>query len=135
MDAVKLLTIAYDAKKNAYAPYSGFKVGAALLTSEGNIYTGCNIECASYGATSCAERTAIYKAVSEGSKSFRAIAIASDSGEHTFPCGICRQVIVEFGKEIDVIVGNLDGDYKVYNIRELLPFAFESKNIKNLEEI
>lgn len=130
MDYKILLKLAQEAKYRAYAPYSGFRVGAALLTSTGKIYTGCNVECASYAATSCAERTAIVKAVSEGELSFKAIAIASDAKNSTFPCGICRQVIVEFGEDIDIIVGTCETDLQIFNIRELLPNAFTKINIE-----
>jgi cytidine deaminase len=104
-------------------------VGAALLTESGTVYTGCNIEIASYGATNCAERTAIFKAISEGEKAFKAIAVVSSSKDYTFPCGICRQVIVEFGKDIDIIVAK-DYDYEVYKIEELLPKSFTQIDLK-----
>ena len=99
MDNIELLRLAEDARQHSYAPYSGFRVGAALLTKSGKVYTGCNIECASLGGTNCAERTAIFKAISEGDKDIYKIAIASDNSENneqTYPCGICRQVIIEF---------------------------------------
>lgn len=125
MDYTKLLEMAEEAKEKAYVPYSNFKVGAALLTKSQKIYTGCNVEVASYGATNCAERTAIFKAVSEGEREFEAIAIASSNEDETFPCGICRQVIVEFGKDIKIILGNSKkGVVKVYDINELLPHSF-----------
>lgn len=130
MDYQTLLKLAQEAKYRAYAPYSGFRVGAALLTSSGKVYLGCNVECASYAATSCAERTAIVKAVSEGELSFKAIAIASDSKTATFPCGICRQVIVEFGEDIDIIVGTGDADLQIFRTSELLPKAFTKINIE-----
>lgn len=125
MDYTKLLEMAEEAKEKAYVPYSNFKVGAALLTKSQKVYTGCNVEVASYGATNCAERTAIFKAVSEGEREFEAIAIASSNEDETFPCGICRQVIVEFGKDIKIILGNSKkGVVKVYDINELLPHSF-----------
>lgn len=125
MDYTKLLEMAEEAKEKAYVPYSNFKVGAALLTKSQKVYTGCNVEVASYGATNCAERTAIFKAVSEGEREFEAIAIASSNEDETFPCGICRQVIVEFGKDIKIILGNSKkGLVKVYDINELLPHSF-----------
>jgi cytidine deaminase len=99
MDNFKLLELAEQAKENAYVPYSKFKVGAALLTKSGKVYTGCNVEVASFGATNCAERTAIFKAISEGETEFEKIAVASSNDDETFPCGICRQVIVEFSKD------------------------------------
>ncbi|QXM05703.1 cytidine deaminase [Crassaminicella indica] len=125
----ELFQKAVQAKENAYAPYSNFKVGAALLTKDGKIYTGCNVECASFGGTNCAERTAIFKAISEGSKDFEAIAIASDNDTFTFPCGICRQVIFEFGKDIKIIVGDKDGKIKVVPIKELLPHGFSGQDL------
>lgn len=125
MDYTKLLEMAEEAKEKAYVPYSNFKVGAALLTKSQKVYTGCNVEVASYGATNCAERTAIFKAVSEGEREFEAIAIASSNEDETFPCGICRQVIVEFGKDIKIVLGNSKkGVVKVYDINELLPHSF-----------
>ncbi len=125
----QLVQKAYEAMAFSYSPYSNFKVGAALLTESGAVYTGCNIEIASYGATNCAERTAIFKAISEGEKAFKAIAVVSSSKDYTFPCGICRQVIVEFGKDIDIIVAK-DYDYEVYKIEELLPKSFTQIDLK-----
>lgn len=125
----QLVQKAYEAMAFSYSPYSNFKVGAALLTESGTVYTGCNIEIASYGATNCAERTAIFKAISEGEKVFKAIAVVSSSKDYTFPCGICRQVIVEFGKDIDIIVAK-DYDYEVYKIEELLPKSFTQIDLK-----
>ena len=129
MNSKELLDIAIKAKENAYVPYSNFRVGAALLGKSGKVYTGCNVECASYGATNCAERTAIFKAVSEGEKNFKAIAIVSSSNDYTFPCGICRQVIVEFGKDIDIVIAK-GYDYEVYKIDELLPKSFTQIDLK-----
>lgn len=123
VDYKDLVSMAYEAATFAYAPYSNYNVGAALLTKSGKIYTGCNVECASYGGTNCAERTALFKAISEGEKEFEAIAIVSGSKDFTFPCGICRQVLAEFGLELDVIVAQ-DLDYKVYKLSELIPHAF-----------
>lgn len=125
----KLYEKAVEAKKYAYVPYSNFRVGAAVLTKDGKVYTGCNIECASYGGTNCAERTAIFKAVSEGNREFEAIAIASDNNTYTFPCGICRQVIFEFGKKIKIIVGKQNGEIKVFSIEELLPYGFSKEDL------
>ncbi len=126
----ELLQKAIEARENAYVPYSNFRVGAAVLTKDNKVYTGCNIECASFGGTNCAERTAVFKAISEGNKDIEAIAIVSDSTDYTFPCGICRQVIVEFGLNIKVIVGKPDGDYKTYTIKELLPNSFSSSDME-----
>lgn len=121
-----LISEATKARKFSYAPYSHFAVGAALLTSENTIYTGCNIENASFAATNCAERTALFKAVSDGIKNFRAIAVVTDAAEPAPPCGICRQVLYEFGSTIDVITANLNGSYKIQTILELLPSAFNN---------
>lgn len=120
-----LVERAKEAVSNAYAPYSGFCVGAAVLTESGKIYQGCNIENASYGATNCAERTAIFKAVSEGEQKICAIAIMSKAGDFTPPCGICRQVMSEF-MELDapVILGNHVGEIKIFQLGELLPANF-----------
>lgn len=130
MDVQELIAEAMKAKENAYVPYSHFRVGAALLTESGRVYTGCNIENVSYGATNCAERTAVFKAVSEGEREFKAIVITGDSGDYLPPCGICRQVLLEFGKDsIEVILANSIEDYKVTTLGELLPGAFSSKNL------
>lgn len=120
----ELLSIADKAMENAYAPYSKFKVGAALLCKDGTVFTGCNIENATYGATNCAERTAVFKAVSEGQREFEAIAIVSSGGGETFPCGICRQVMAEFAPEIKVILRDEAGDEHIYPLMELLPKSF-----------
>ena len=127
MDSRELLKIAEEARFNAYVPYSKFRVGAALLTSDGKVYTGCNIESASFGATNCAERTAIFKAISEGEKKFVKLAVASDNSDKnqpTWPCGICRQVIVEFADDIQIITGSSKGDILEINIKVLLPHYF-----------
>ena len=130
----ELIQKAMEMTKLSYAPYSGYHVGAALLATNGVIYTGCNIENASYGATNCAERTAFFKAVSEGVKDFEAIAIvgapADEAAENTFseyayPCGICRQVMQEFcKKDFRIIVAKSMEDYQKYTLSELLPFGF-----------
>jgi cytidine deaminase len=121
----QLIEKAYEVMHNAYAPYSNFKVGAALLGKNGIIYTGCNVENASYGATNCAERTAIFKAVSEGIKEFDKLAIVSSSDEFTYPCGICRQVMTEFMHSGEVIFSNKGGYVKKIKISELFPYKFE----------
>lgn len=127
----KLITKAVEAKEAAYVPYSHFRVGAALLTKSGKIYSGCNVENVSYGATNCAERTAIFKAVSEGEREFEAIAINGDHKDYLPPCGICRQVLSEFGEaDMKVILANSTEDYKEITLGELLPGAFSSKNLK-----
>ncbi|MBQ5319140.1 MAG: cytidine deaminase [Oscillospiraceae bacterium] len=120
----ELLSIADKAMENAYAPYSKFKVGAALLCKDGTIFTGCNIENATYGATNCAERTAIFKAVSEGQREFEAIAIVSSVSGETFPCGICRQVMAEFAPELKIILRNEKYEECIYTLMELLPKSF-----------
>lgn len=126
---IELIKRAMEAQKNAYVPYSNFHVGAALLTKDGKIYTGCNIESASYTPTICAERTAIFKAVSEGDKEIEAIAVVGDS-DFTFPCGVCRQVIREFGKDIKVIIANSQEEYKILTLDELLPNSFGPEDLK-----
>ncbi|AFS78818.1 cytidine deaminase Cdd [Gottschalkia acidurici 9a] len=129
MDIKNLINKAIEAKEKAYAPYSKFKVGSAVLTKDGKIYTGCNIESASYTPTICAERTAISKAVSEGDREFEAIAIVGSS-DYTFPCGVCRQVIREFSKDIKVIVANNTDEYKIFELEELLPNSFGPDDLK-----
>lgn len=126
MENFKLLQLAEEAKEYAHSPYSKFKVGAALLTKSGKVYTGCNIECASFGGTNCAERTAIFKAVSEGEREFEKIAVASSKEDETFPCGICRQVMAEFSKDLIVILGDTQkGIVKEYRLsKDLLPNSF-----------
>ncbi|MBQ9931492.1 MAG: cytidine deaminase [Firmicutes bacterium] len=114
---------AAQAKEKAYAPYSNFQVGAALLAKDGRIFTGVNVENGSYGATICAERTACVKAVSEGYKEFSALAIASSGGE-AWPCGICRQFLYEFGGDLAVITGEDREHLRVLSLNELLPEAF-----------
>ena len=122
----ELINKAIEAKSNAYAPYSRFKVGAALLTESGKVYTGNNIENISYGATNCAERTAVFKAVSEGERKIKAIAITSDSEGLIFPCGICRQVLAEFGgKDTRILCSSNKGDYQVFTLDEMLPNWFK----------
>ena len=126
MNILKLIEEAYEAKKNSYAPYSNFHVGAALLTAEGEIYRGCNIENAAYSPTNCAERTAFFKAVSEGVKEFAAIAIVGDKEEYLAPCGVCRQVMAEFcdAESFQIILAKSREDYRIYTLKELLPEGF-----------
>lgn len=138
MEYKELVDIALEARKMAYVPYSHFKVGAALLTKTGKVYKGCNIENAAYSPVNCAERTAIFKAVSEGDKDFTAIAIVGGAEEDEKlsicpPCGVCRQVINEFvdADEFDVILGTNDPEVmKVFKLRELLPLGFGPNNLK-----
>lgn len=122
----ELVKIADEAKEMAYCPFSNFKVGAALVGKSGKVYTGCNVENSSYGATNCAERTAIFKAISEGEREFTKIAIMSSSGGFTSPCGICRQVIFEFMKEGEIILGNKENEVKVYSVEEMLLDGFRA---------
>lgn len=129
MDAEKLIQAADAAKKFAYVPYSGFHVGAALLCSDGTVFTGCNIENSAYGPTNCAERTAIFKAVSEGYRSFEAIAVISDSDGFTAPCGVCRQVMAEFcTPDFIILMCNRKREYQSIRLGELLPYAFSSQS-------
>lgn len=125
----RLVQEARKALENAYSPYSNYKVGAALLTSEGKIFTGCNVENGSYGASNCAERTAVFKAVSEGERSFSAIAITSEEGEAVpFPCGICRQVLSEFcPPEMTVLIYDGNGSVCSAELGELIPYVFDLK--------
>ncbi|HOW27979.1 MAG TPA: cytidine deaminase [Elusimicrobiota bacterium] len=125
----KLLKEAARAREKAYAPYSKFLVGAAVLMDSGKIYTGCNVENASYGLTCCAERTAIFKAVSEGEKKIKAIAIVLDAPDYGAPCGACRQVIYEFGPKAEVIMGTVTGRYEIRPITDLIPLAFGPDNL------
>lgn len=120
----ELIEISEKVQEFAYVPYSKFKVGAALLCRDGSVYTGCNIENATYGATNCAERTAVFKAVSEGKRDFTAIAITSSGKDLTFPCGICRQVLSEFSPEIKVILEDEKGELHTFMLSELLPHSF-----------
>ena len=133
MNTQELFSQAQKALQNSYSPYSNFKVGAALLSKQGKIYTGCNIENASFGATNCAERTAFFKAVSEGETDFEAIAITAinkDGNEATAtPCGICLQVMAEFCKPDFQIILKQNGEIKVYTLSQLLPNAFGGKQI------
>lgn len=125
MDTFRLIDKAREAQEAAYAPYSNFKVGAALASESGNIYIGCNVENSSLGLTICAERAAISRAVSCREYEFQAVAVVSSGGDYCFPCGACRQVISEFGKDIDVIAVNGKGDYMIKSIKELLPYSFK----------
>lgn len=129
MKPEELLSLAEEAMQNAYAPYSRHFVGAALEAANGKVYTGCNIESASFSPTCCAERTAIFKAVSEGVREFRALAVVGGKeGRITGlfpPCGVCRQVLLEFcGKDFPVFLGEGDGRYKAVTLAELIPFGF-----------
>ncbi|KGM97903.1 cytidine deaminase [Clostridium novyi A str. 4552] len=125
MDYKELIKTALKYRESAYSPYSNFKVGAAVIMDDGKIYGGCNIENASYGATNCAERTAIFSAVAQGNKNLKAIALVGDLSTYTTPCGICRQVISEFSDEnTEIILIKNENDYKVKKIEDLFPGAF-----------
>lgn len=133
----ELIREAFEARRGSYAPYSGFRVGAALINRDGRIVRGCNIENASYGLSNCAERTAVFKAVSEGLRDFEAIAIVggSEEGDETsgyaYPCGACRQVLREFTipETFKIIVARSVTDYKEYTLAELLPYSFGPENL------
>ena len=136
MQISELIELALKARENAYIPYSGWAVGAALLTADGKVYQGCNIENASYTPTNCAERTAFFKAVSEGEREFTAIAIVGGkAGElpstYCGPCGVCRQVMMEFcdPKKFRIVLGTKDGVAETYTLAELLPCGFGPENL------
>ena len=135
MEFEKLAEAALEARKNAYAPYSGFKVGAALLSKNGCVYQGCNVENAAYSPGNCAERTAFFKAVSEGERRFEAIAIVGGKNDeivdYCAPCGMCRQVMREFcvPQEFKIVLVKSPKDYKVYTLEELFPIGFGPENL------
>ena len=126
MDYKELIKASFDAQKNSYAPYSKFNVGASVLTKQGKIYAGANIENASYPAGICAERVAMSKAISEGEKEFVAICITCSGDTYHYPCGVCRQFMSEFTKDLDVIVAKSKDDYKIFKLSDLLPHSFDS---------
>lgn len=136
MDKIQLIKMAIDARKNSYSPYSNYAVGAALLCDDGNVYTGCNVENAAFTPGNCAERTAIFKAVSEGKRNFTAIAIAGgpkgeEVTDYSYPCGVCRQVMMEFVNPdtFKIYVGKGENDIKEFTLKELLPFGFGPDNL------
>ena len=131
MDYKELIKEAIAAKEMAYVPYSHFRVGAALLTKSGKVYRGCNIENVAFTPTNCAERTAFFKAISEGEREFEAIVVNGDADDYLFPCGVCRQVMVEFCdvNEFKVIVANTEDDYKVFTLGELIPGVFNAEEL------
>ena len=130
MNIEHLISEAKEARNMAYTPYSKFNVGAALLTKDGKVYKGCNIENASYSMTNCAERTALFKAISEGDKDFVALAVIADTKRPVSPCGACRQVISELcPKDMKVILTNLQGDIQEINVEDLLPGAFSAEDL------
>lgn len=121
----EMVRLALEVQQNAYAPYSGFRVGAAVLADNGRVYTGCNIENASFGATICAERTAIGKAISDGARQILAVAVTSDSDDYTMPCGICRQVMSEFcASDMPLYLSDKKGNFKEFLFSDLLPNVF-----------
>ncbi|RJP68611.1 MAG: cytidine deaminase [Ignavibacteriales bacterium] len=132
MDYKTLAVKAVEAKKNAHAPYSKFHVGAALLTETGKIYTGVNVETSSYGLTMCAERTAAFKAISEGERKFTALALASDDPDFCPPCGACRQVLWDLCGDIDIIFVNHQLELMIKKLSELIPLAFGDERLKKL---
>ncbi len=117
----ELLNMALEASENAYAPYSGFRVGAALECADGSVFLGCNVENAAFGDTVCAERTAVFKAVSEGRRDFRRIAVAAASEDYCLPCGSCLQVLREFSEDMEILAARGDGHYVSYKLNALLP--------------
>lgn len=129
MNADTLVVAAVAARERAFAPFSGFLVGAALEAEDGTIVTGCNVESASYGLTMCAERVAIFKGVSEGHRRFRRVAVVTDTDTPTPPCGACRQLLWEFAPDAEVILANLRGKVVRYMVRELLPAAFDASQL------
>ena len=128
LEIQKLMDCAIKAREKAYSPYSHFAVGAALLCEDSTLYEGCNIENASYGLTNCAERTVIFKAVSEGHIKFKALAVVADTEGPCAPCGACRQVMAEFKIPL-IIMGNLMGNIKMVTIEEVLPFSFSEYDV------
>lgn len=130
-DYTFLIDAALAAKEKAYAPYSKFRVGAALLSKTGMVFTGCNIENVSFSATNCAERTAFFKAIAEGVREFEAIAIVSDSEDYIPPCGVCRQVMVEFcSPDFIVLMCKADGIFKQLTLADLMPSAFDQASLQ-----
>jgi cytidine deaminase len=122
-----LIEAARHAREHAVAHFSNFKVGAALETSDGIVITGCNIENATYGLTICAERVAMFKALSEGHRAFRRVAIVADTDDPTPPCGACRQILWEFGGDLEVVLANLAQDKGVHRLKDLLPLPFDAR--------
>ncbi|MCW3489344.1 cytidine deaminase [Dethiobacter alkaliphilus] len=128
MDAInRLLVAAREARENAYAPYSRFSVGAALLTADGEIFTGCNVENLSFGLTLCAERVAAFSAVAAGKREFTGLALITDTPQPVTPCGSCRQVLYEFSPDLWIISANLEGKQQMYRLQDLLPDAFSAE--------
>jgi cytidine deaminase len=126
----ELIEAAKQARMRAFAPYSNFRVGAAVKTKNGKIFTGCNLESAAYSGTVCAERVAIWKAVSEGENEFESIAVVADTPELTPPCGVCRQIIWEFCGDVPIILANLSSGVEILQMKDLLPRAFDTSFLK-----
>ena len=124
---LRLIDAARAVRLNAAAAFSGFKVGAALEANDGRVFTGCNVENATYGLTVCAERVAVFKAISEGCREFVRVAVVADTAEPTPPCGACRQILWEFGGDLEVILANLTEVKAVHSLRELLPLPFDAR--------
>ena len=121
-----LIEAAVEVRRNAHAPFSHFQVGAAIEDADGRIHTGCNVENSTYGLTLCAERLAVFKAISEGARQFRRIVVAADTETLTPPCGACRQILWEFAADIEVVLVNLTGKTETHRIKDLLPRAFDA---------
>jgi cytidine deaminase len=137
LDEVLILSLiqrATSARKAAYTPYSNFPVGAAVLTADGLIFTGCNIENASFGATVCAERVAIFTAVAAGRRQIQALAVIADTPQPVVPCGLCLQVLAEFSRDCQIIMANLKEDYQVLRLAQLLPHAFKYPTPNSFKE-
>lgn len=130
MNYSELLLIANKVKLNSYSPYSKFRVGAVLVTDEGTLYSGVNVENASYGLTNCAERTAIFSAITSGERKFKSIVLASDAEDFITPCGACRQVLMELGgKDLEIVMSNRDKEIRILKLEELLPLSFNKENL------
>ncbi len=125
MTSEHLVKLAHQARENAYAPYSHYKVGAALVAASGKVFTGCNVENATYGLTVCAERVALWKAISEGEREFSAVAVVTESEHPASPCGACRQLLWEFGGNLEVILANTQGRTESLRLADLLPHPFD----------
>ena len=130
-DTESLIETAKRARLQSVAPFSNFQVGAAVKTAEGKVYTGCNVESASYGLTVCAERVAIWKALSEGERHFTDLAVVADTETLTPPCGTCRQIFWEFARDARIVFANLEGKSEEFHIADLLPRAFDARFLKN----
>ena len=126
-----LISEAIKAREYSYSPYSNFKVGASILCDASKVFSGCNVENASYGGANCAERTAIFKAVSEGYKKIHALCVVGSNEDYTYPCGICRQIMVEFAYDsnIPIIIAKDIENYKVHSLDEIIPFGFTKNNL------